>query len=136
MTYGRCSGKSVNRMTPKTLVGSKKLGEKIRARWLELDLTIEEVALRAGIGTKTWRRYEAGGIHSDGQAKGICKALNWRDMADLSEEAGDPFLLQKRKEHETGPEFLKERFGTQAAETFAMGSWRYLDSRSFFQSRF
>lgn len=47
-------------MTPKTLVGSKKLGEKIRARWLELDLTIEEVALRAGIGTKTWRRYEAG----------------------------------------------------------------------------
>ena len=76
-------------MTPKTLVGSKKLGEKIRARWLELDLTIEEVALRAGIGTKMW------------------------------------------------PEFLKERFGTQAAaETFAMGSWRYLDSRSFFQSRF
>ena len=47
-------------MTPKTLVGSKKLGEKIRTRWLELDLTIEEVALRAGIGTKTWRRYEAG----------------------------------------------------------------------------
>lgn len=52
MTYGRYSGKSVNRMTPKTLVGSRKLGEKIRARWLELDLTIEEVALRAGIGTK------------------------------------------------------------------------------------
>lgn len=71
-----------------------------------------------------------------GQAKGICKALNWRDMADLSEEAGNPFLLQKRKEHEIWPEFLKERFGTQAAETFAMGSWRYFDSRSFFQSRF
>ena len=47
-------------MTPKTLVRSKKLGEKIRARWLELDPTIEEVALRTGIGTKTWRRYEAG----------------------------------------------------------------------------
>lgn len=56
-------------MTPKTLVGSKKLGEKIRARWLELDLTIEEVALRAGIGTKTWRRYEAGGT-SEGDLQG------------------------------------------------------------------
>ena len=80
-------------MTPKTIVGSRKLGEKIRARWLELDLTIEEVALRAG-------------------------GLTGRDR------------------HKTWPEFLKERFGTQAAETFAMGSWRYLDSRSFFQSRF
>lgn len=108
-------------MTPKTLVGSKKLGEKIRARWLELDLTIEEVALRAGIGTKTWP---------------VTKPENpfgWTSERDL----GDPFLLQKRKEHETWPEFLKERFGTQqAAETFAMGSWRYLDSRSFFQIRF
>lgn len=108
-------------MTPKTLVGSKKLGEKIRARWLELDLTIEGVALRAGIGTKTWRRYEAGESIRMDKRRGICKALNWRDMADLSEEAGDPFLLQKRKEHETWPEFLKERFGTQAAGNVCYG---------------
>lgn len=131
MTYGRYSGKSVNRMTPKTLVGSKKLGEKIRARWLELDLTIEEVALRAGIGTKTWRRYEAGGT-SEGDLQGAELA----GYGGSERGGGGSFLLQKRKEHETWPEFLKERFGTQAAATFAMGSWRYLDSRSFFQSRF
>ena len=120
MTYGRYSGKSVNRMTPKTLVGSKKLGEKIRARWLELDLTIEEVSLRAGIDTKR------------GAVTKPENPFGWTSEGDL----GDPFLLQKRKEHETWPEFLKERFGTQAAATFAMGSRRYLDSRSFFQSRF
>ena len=122
-------------MKPKTLIGSKKLGEKIRARWLELDLTIEEVALRAGIGTKrgaVTKPENPFGWTSEGDLQGAELA----GYGGSERGGGGSFLLQKRKEHETWPDFLKERFGTQAAATFAMGSWRYLDSRRFFQSRF
>ena len=43
-------------------------------------LTIEEAASRAGVGTKTWCRYEAGeSIRSD-KCKGVCKALNWLSL--------------------------------------------------------
>lgn len=66
-------------MTQKTIQGNADLAKQIRLRGSELGLTIEEAASRAGVGTKTWCRYEAGGresIRSD-KCKGVCKALNW-----------------------------------------------------------
>jgi len=38
-----------------------------------LNLTIEEAASKAGVGTKTWSRYEAGGSIRKDKSKGICK---------------------------------------------------------------
>ena len=47
-------------MNTKILKGSIELGNKIRGRRNELSLTIEEAAKKAGVGTKTWSRYELG----------------------------------------------------------------------------
>ena len=54
-------------------------------------LTIEEAASRAGVGTKTWSRYEAGESIRVDKSKGICRALNWRAFPD--EESEDDNLL-------------------------------------------
>ena len=45
-------------MAQKSISGTLKLAEKIRARRNELHLTIEEAAKRAGLGTKTWCHYK------------------------------------------------------------------------------
>ena len=67
-------------MTQKTIQGNADLAKQIRLRRSELGLTIEEAASRAGVGTKTWCRYEAGeSIRSD-KCKGVCKALNWLSL--------------------------------------------------------
>ena len=47
-------------MTMRAIKGSLKLAESIRNKRNELNLTIEEAALKAGVGTKTWSRYESG----------------------------------------------------------------------------
>ena len=47
-------------MAQKTIQGNKELARQIKSRRNELGLTIEEAASRAGVGTKTWCRYEAG----------------------------------------------------------------------------
>ena len=46
-------------MNNKILKGSPELGSKIKQRRNELGLTIEEAASKAGVGTKTWSRYES-----------------------------------------------------------------------------
>lgn len=51
-------------MSARIIKGSAELGRKIRSRRNELGLTIEDAASKAGVGTKTWSRYESGGIHS------------------------------------------------------------------------
>ncbi len=61
-------------MPQKSIQGSKELGLKVKTRRNELGLTIEEAALRAGVGTKTWCRYEAGESIRRDKCKGICKA--------------------------------------------------------------
>ena len=47
-------------MAQHTIPGNEKMAQMIRKRRIELQLTIEEAASRAGVGTKTWSRYEAG----------------------------------------------------------------------------
>lgn len=64
-------------MAQKTIQGNKELARQIKSRRNELGLTIEEAASRAGVGTKTWCRYEAGESIRMDKCKGVCKALNW-----------------------------------------------------------
>ena len=47
-------------MANKCIQGKESLAKKFKFRRNELHLTIEEAALRAGVGSKTWSRYEAG----------------------------------------------------------------------------
>jgi len=47
-------------MAQKTVKGNSDIAKQIRDRRIQLKLTIEEAASKAGVGTKTWSRYEAG----------------------------------------------------------------------------
>lgn len=87
-------------MAQKTIKGSEKLAKQIRVRRNELNLTIEEAASRAGIGAKTWSRYEAGESIRIDKCKGICKALNWRTFPVDENEADERPLVEEYRDHE------------------------------------
>lgn len=115
-------------MAQKIIQSNDILAKKIRARRKELCLTIEEAATRAGVGTKTWSRYEAGESIRADKAKGVCKALNWHNIP--IEEDGDDFAginIKKYRNHEAWSKFLKSNFGDRAALSFAVGSDLVLD---------
>lgn len=114
-------------MAQKTIQGNENLAKQIRDRRNELGLTIEEAATRAGVGTKTWCRYEAGASIRTDKCKGICKALRWLTLPQ--QEAEDCVLLdvQEYKKHKAWSTFLENAFGDLAALSFAMGSDILLD---------
>ena len=58
-------------MSQQTIKGTPKLAEAIRNRRKELGLTIEEAAVKAGVGTKTWCRYEAGEAIRKDKTRGL-----------------------------------------------------------------
>ena len=114
-------------MSQKTIKGTKKLGEAIKARRQELSLTIEEAASKAGVGTKSWCRYESGeSIRSD-KAKGICKALNWIAFPTEEETEELKFDIERYREHFAWSSYLCDCFGETAAISFAVGSDIILD---------
>ena len=114
-------------MARKTIQGSICLAQKIRQKRNELGLTIEEAASRAGVGTKTWCRYEAGeSIRSD-KLKGVCKALNWLSLPGQDSNDGETPSLLEYKNHEAWSKYLEDAFGTGAAMSFAVGSDILLD---------
>lgn len=114
-------------MSQKVIQGTRKLAETIKSRRQELGLTIEEAASRAGVGTKTWCRYEAGESIRQDKAKGICKTLNWHVMPGKTDENVDRFDLKKYKMHDAWSKFLCDRFGEAAAISFTIGSDIVLD---------
>ena len=73
-------------MAPKSIKGSPVLAKIIKARRLELGLTIEEAAFKAGVGTKTWSRYESGESIRADKYKGVCKALEWKKLPDIEKD--------------------------------------------------
>lgn len=73
-------------MPLKALQGNETLARQIKSRRNELGLTIEEAASRAGIGTKTWCRYEAGESIRIDKCKKLCKALHWNDLQFYTEQ--------------------------------------------------
>jgi transcriptional regulator with XRE-family HTH domain len=114
-------------MSQKTIKGTPALGEAIKSRRQELGLTIEDAALKADVGTKSWCRYESGeSIRSD-KVKGICKALNWLAFPnqDLDEES--IFNLEEYLNHDAWSQYLCERYGEAVAVAFAIGSDIILD---------
>lgn len=114
-------------MAQKSIQGSEELARKIKQRRNELNLTIEEAAVRAGVGTKTWSRYEAGESIRRDKCKGIRKALNWNGIPDHDEEEDERLSAQEHKDHGVWSQFLENRFGVGAAMSFAVGSDILLD---------
>ena len=114
-------------MSQKTIKGTTKLGETIKNRRQELGFTIEEAASKAGVGTKSWCRYEAGeSIRSD-KAKGICKVLNWHKLPGETDTDEISFNLEEYKKHDAWSQYICEEFGEAEAISFAIGSDIILD---------
>lgn len=114
-------------MAQKTIQGSEAIAKEIKSRRNELGLTIEEAASRAGVGTKTWSRYEAGESIRMDKCKGICKALNWNAIPEQDGEENNGISVQKYKKHEAWSPFLENLYGDWAAMAFAAGSDILLD---------
>ena len=114
-------------MPPKTILSNGDIGKKIKIRRNELRLTIEEAASRAGVGVKTWYRYETGGSIRKDKCKGICKALNWRDFPNNAGSERGRNLVGEYKDHEAWSQFLADNYGVKAAVSFAVGSDLLLD---------
>ena len=114
-------------MTQKTVIGNEDLGRKIRSRRNELGLTIEEAASRAGVGTKTWYRYESGGSIRKDKYNGISKALNWRSFTLDGSEESKKNWIEEYKDHKAWSRFLADAYGEKAAVSFAAGSDILLD---------
>ncbi len=117
-------------MPPRTNAGSTKLGASIRAQRIALGLTIEEAALKAGVGTKTWCRYESGSSIRSDKVLGVCKALGWLGLPD--NEKGEKketasYLDTIDESDEVWPAWLNELYGRKAAVSFVVGSDLLLD---------
>ncbi len=116
-------------MGQKSVKGSSALAKSIKLRRNELNLTIEEAASRAGVGTKTWSRYESGESIRKDKCKGICKALNWHSLpGEADSNTGDKFDLNDYRKHEAWSPYLVDTFGTLAATSFVIGSDILLDN--------
>lgn len=109
-------------MAQKIIKGNETLAKQIKSRRNELGLTIEEAASRAGVGTKTWCRYEAGESIRKDKCKGICKALNWHSLPDQDGKNSANISVQEFKNHTAWSKFLENSFGAEAAISFAAGS--------------
>ncbi|MGN0742458.1 MAG: helix-turn-helix domain-containing protein, partial [Candidatus Fimadaptatus sp.] len=96
-------------MNRNVVQGTHKLADAIRKRRTELNLTIEEAAYRAGVGIKTWCRYESGESIRQDKAKGVCKALNWHSLPG-ADDKDDEFDFDEYKNHEAWSESICDRF--------------------------
>lgn len=114
-------------MSRKSVQGSQKLAQTIKLRRNELGLTIEEAAERAGVGTKTWSRYESGESIRQDKCRGVCKALNWVALPGETTAPDRADELQRLKNHEAWSTYLSREYGETAAAAFAAGSDILLD---------
>lgn len=114
-------------MSQQAIKGTPKLAEAIRNRRKELGFTIEEAAIKAGVGTKTWCRYEAGEAIRKDKSRGICKVLNWHALPGISDNDNTEFDLEEYKNHTAWSNYICDRFGEAAAVSFVIGSDIVLD---------
>lgn len=108
-------------MAPNT-IETENLAKLIKDRRVELGLTVEDAAHRAGVGVKTWYRYESGSPIRLDKCKGVCKALNWTKLP--GQEDVD---ISEYKKMEAWSPSIEAGFGTVAAIFFATGSDILLD---------
>lgn len=118
-------------MAPKSIKGSPVLAKIIKARRLELGLTIEEAAFKAGVGTKTWSRYESGESIRADKYKGVCKASEWKKLPDIEKDYEKDYSnildFDQYRTHEAWSKYIEDSFGEAAAATFVVGSDILLD---------
>lgn len=119
-------------MPPRTKEGSAELADAIKQRRCELGLSAEEAARRAGVGTKTWFRYESGSSIRSDKVKGVCRALSWSALPvqeGMAKGIGEEYawLESIDDSHEAWSPWLVETFGSKAAVSFAVGSDILLD---------
>ena len=111
----------------RSIKSSKELGAQIKRRRQELGLTIEEAASKAGVGTKTWFRYEDGESIRKDKYKGVCRALNWKNLPEYQAEEDLQFCLEEYTKHEAWSQYIQNQFGDLAAISFVIGSDLLLD---------
>lgn len=110
-------------MSKNSISNNENLAKKIKLRRQELNLTIEEAASKAGIGTKTWSRYESGNPIRQDKLNGLLKALKWMDLPD---ELDTTIYYSSNnydyKKHNSWSETIKDYYGELAAISFCIGS--------------
>lgn len=109
-------------MPPRVTNNSIELGQEIKKRRIELGLTIEEAAKKAGVGMKTWSRYEAGeAIRSDKLNK-VLHVLKWSTFPpdDAASYIENPWS-DIDSSHEAWSSYLAETYGERTACMFAIG---------------
>lgn len=109
-------------MGPKTIKGSTELGQTIRERRVELGMTIDEAAKLAGVGVKTWCRYETGESIREDKRMGLCKALMWRFIPGEEKEYKSDKKIAEYMKSENWSDEIAEKFGKYAAVAFVIGS--------------
>lgn len=115
-------------MAPKTIKNNHELSKAIKDRRNELNLTIDEASSKAGLGSKTWQRYESGGSIRKDKVKGLCRTLNWKVLPNIdNNEMRDKENISKYKKNEAWSPYLEKRFGKYAAISFIIGSELLLD---------
>lgn len=119
-------------MAPKTIPVDEELARQIKQRRLELGLSIEEAASRAGVGAKTWGKYESGQAIRYDKAASVCKVLKWKqfpddEAANCSNENAEDDMFKIGASHESWSQYLNDQFGYKAAVSFAFGTDILLD---------
>ena len=114
-------------MSAKIIKGSAELGLKIRTRRNELGLTIEDAASRAGVGTKTWSRYEAGESIRRDKILPVCKTLNWHVLPGQEEAVHEDNNIDEYRSSRLWSPALADVCGDAAAVSFIIGSDILLD---------
>lgn len=117
-------------MPPKTNPNSESLAKAIRERREQLGMSIEDAARRAGVGLKTWARYESGSAIRQDKVKGVCRALAWPSLQDRAYEVELRDSLDSEyqwvasigESDEAWSSWLASLYGREAAVSFALGS--------------
>lgn len=109
-------------MAPKIIKGSATLGQSIKERRNELSLTIEQASVTAGVGTKTWSRYESGGSIRSDKLKGVLRALKWKSIPGNKSNSTSKREIKNYRNNEAWSDFLFKNYGELAAISFVIGS--------------
>lgn len=109
-------------MPPRVVSNSAETGRQIKERRIELGLTIGEAAKKAGVGSKTWLRYESGeAIRSDKLAK-VLYVLKWKAFPPEDDDMSiDDPLERIDSSHEAWSPYLADLYGNHTACMFAIG---------------
>lgn len=106
-------------MSEANLKENIELGKAIKNRRQELGLTIAEAANRAKVGIKTWYRYEIGEPMRGDKIKGVCRALNWKNLPNGEvRNVITHFDVNEYRKDEYWSEFLYDIFGANVAVGF------------------